>query len=125
MQNIPVDIGRLGSILCVVPAETRKTPEGQVRTDREGRVLYVIGLSVRQVGSRRADTIEVQLSEQPPGIMEGTRVIVTDLVARPWEIDGRSGISYRAASVAPSQVPNLSAAPAAPAAARGKSGGDA
>lgn len=101
MQTIPVDVGRLGSLMCVVPAETRKTPDGEVRRDREGRVTWVIGLSVRQADGRRADVIDVTLPEQPQGIAEGTRVTVTDLVAVNWEIDGRSGTSFRAAAVLP------------------------
>lgn len=119
MQTIPVDVGRLGSFMCVVPAETRKTPEGQVRTDREGRPIWVIGLSVRQVGNRRADVIDVALPEQPQGIAEGARVTVTDLVATQWEIDGRSGTSFRASSVA------LVAAAGGGGGARGKAGGEA
>lgn len=101
MQTMPIDEKRLGSIMCVVPAEIRKTPDGEVRKDREGRVTWVIGLSVRQADGRRADVIDVTVPEQPQGIAEGTRVTVVDLVAVNWEIDGRSGTSFRASAVRP------------------------
>jgi hypothetical protein len=113
VQTIPVDVGRLGSVMCVVPAETRKTPDGEVRRDREGRVTWVIGLSVRQGDGRRADVIDVTLPAEPEGITEGTRVTVVDLTAVQWEIDGRSGTSFRAAAVRA-----VGGAPA-----RGKAGG--
>jgi hypothetical protein len=112
---MPLDVERLGSIMCVVPAETRKTPDGEVRKDREGRVMWVIGLSVRQADGRRADVIDVTLPEQPQGVAEGTRVTVADLVAVNWEIDGRSGTSFRASAVRP----------VSGGAVRGKPGGDA
>lgn len=101
MQNIPVDTNRLGSLMCVVPPEPRINMEtGQVRTDRDGNVVWVVGISVRQQATRRADVIEVAIPGEPTGIEEGMRVTLTDLVAVAWEIDGRKGTSFRATGVA-------------------------
>lgn len=41
------------------------------------------------------------IGEQPRKLAEGTPLRVAGLVAVPWEIDGRSGITYRAEQVQP------------------------
>ncbi|MEU4172165.1 hypothetical protein AB0F46_35445 [Streptomyces sp. NPDC026665] len=106
MQNIPVDVGRLGALMCVVPPEPRVNQEtGEVRKDRDGNTIYVVGISVRQRDNRRADVIEVAVPNEPRGIEEGTRVHVEDLVAVAWEIEGRKGTSFRASSVTPNGAP--------------------
>lgn len=126
MQSIPVDMARLGSVMCVVPPEPRMNPDtGEVRKDREGNPVWVVGVSVRQLEKRRADVIDIAVSGQPQGISEGARVVVVDLVATAWEIDGRKGTSFRAAAVRPE---NAAAGGSGSAPGRGKaaaSGGDA
>ncbi|MFF3410461.1 hypothetical protein ACFYW8_30510 [Streptomyces sp. NPDC002742] len=108
MQNIPVDVGRLGALMCVVPPEPRVNQEtGEVRKDRDGNTIYVVGISVRQRDNRRADVIEVAVPNEPRGIEEGTRVHVADLVAVAWEIEGRKGTSFRASSVTPNGASGL------------------
>ncbi|WP_255952214.1 SCO3933 family regulatory protein [Streptomyces odontomachi] len=115
MQSIPVDVARLGIVMCVVPPEPRVNRDtGEVRKDREGNPTWTVGLAVRQKDGRRADVIDVTVSGEPAVISEGARVDVVDLVATSWEIDGRKGTSFRAAAV--------HVAGAAPAA-RGKAAG--
>ncbi|MDF9815211.1 hypothetical protein [Streptomyces sp. SPB162] len=100
MQNIPVDTARLGTIMCVVPPEPRiNTETGQIRTDRDGNTIYVVGVSVRQLANRRADVIEIAVPVKPVGLAEGMRVTVADLIAVAWEIDGRKGTSFRASGI--------------------------
>ena len=121
MQNTPVDVSRLGALMCVVAPEPRVNPDtGEVRTDREGRRLYVVGVSVRQAESRRAEVIDVVVPGEAPAVAEGMRVEIRDLVAVAWEIDGRRGTSYRAAAVTPVE----NGGKAAPVPGRVKSGGD-
>ncbi|MFG2942348.1 hypothetical protein [Streptomyces sp. NPDC048282] len=124
MQNKPVDVGRLGSIRCVVPPELRTGPDGRVRQDRDGNAQWITGLSVRQAEGRRADVIEVVTSVQPQGITEGSEVRVENLWANDWAVDGRTGTSYRADGITP--VASTSGAPSAAggqsAGPRGKSG---
>lgn len=92
MQSIPVDMARLGATMCVVPPEPRVNSEtGEVRKDREGNPVWVVGVSIRQLEKRRADILEIAVSGEPSGITEGARVAVVDLVATVWEIDGRRG----------------------------------
>ncbi|WP_448332679.1 SCO3933 family regulatory protein [Streptomyces sp. DSM 41534] len=116
-----MDVARLGALMCVVPPEPRVNRDtGEIRTDREGRRLYVVGVSVRQPESRRADVIEVVVSGESPAVAEGMRVRIQGLVAVAWEIDGRRGTSYRAVAITPAE----SEGKTAPVAGRAKSGGD-
>jgi hypothetical protein len=118
MQSIPVDIARLGTCMCVVPPEPKTNQEtGEVRTDRDGATVYVVGVAVRQPGRRGASVIEVSVSGQPKGVAEGTRVHLNGLEAFAWSMGDRSGISFRAASITP-------VSPPAAAAAAGKGGED-
>lgn len=137
MQSIPVDMSRLGTLRCVVEPEPKTDFEsGEVKKNRDGLVTWLVGLSVRQLDSRRTSTIEVAVSGEPVGLVEGDPVTVTGLTAFVWEQNGRRGTSFRADSI----VPMDTSAPAAGSGSRpsgpvgsavtgaksaGKSGGDA
>lgn len=100
-SNIPVDLTRLTGVMCVAAPERKTDLEGQVRTDREGNTLWVTGLAVRRNGTRKASVIDVQTAAEPVGVKEGTLVAATELEVSLWEIEGRHGLSFRAASLYP------------------------
>lgn len=125
MEDKPIDASRLGTIRCEIAPEPRTTLEGDQRRDREGNPLWITGLAVRRLEGRRVDTIDVTTSGQPQGLMAGGEVKVTNLWAREWALEGRTGTSYRADAITPAMGSGGGSAPAAPAAgARGKSAGD-
>lgn len=103
MQSIPVDVGRLGSLLCVVePAPKLVSVEtGEVKTDRDGRTVWTVGLAVREGSGRRASIVEVSVPGEPVGVVVGMPVQVTDLVAVSWQMGDRHGVSFRASAVTP------------------------
>ncbi|WP_405671380.1 hypothetical protein [Streptomyces sp. NBC_01530] len=124
MEDKPVDTARLGTIRCLIAPEPRTTLEGDQRRDREGNPLWITGLVVRQLEGRRLEEIHVTTSGQPQGLSEGGEVRVTNLWARDWAMEGRTGTTYRADAITP--VPGSGGAPAPAAAApgpRGKSAG--
>lgn len=125
MQNMPIDVARLGTCMCVVPPEPRVNREtGEVRKDREGNTVYVVGISVRQKERRRADVIDVSVPVEPRGVLEGVPVQIADLMATAWSIGDRSGISFRASGVTPAAgPPGGGPPPAGTSPTRGKSGG--
>jgi hypothetical protein len=131
--NIPVDLTRLTGLMCVAAPERKTDLDGQVRTDRDGNTLWVTGLAVRRNGTRKASVIDVQTPAEPSGVAEGTLVAITELDVSLWEIEGRHGLSYRAASIYPTtgkqNSPTLAPGPASPsapaAAAAGRGGGKA
>jgi hypothetical protein len=106
VQAIPVDTGRLGSIVCVVGPEPRVNPEtGQVRVDRDGNTIFVVGVVVRQLEGRRAEVIEVAVPGEPGDVTEGMPVKITDLTAIQWQMGDRSGTSFRATAISPASGP--------------------
>ncbi|QTZ93785.1 hypothetical protein [Streptomyces auratus] len=119
MQSIPVDTSRLGVLRCAVGPEPKiadfETKE--VKKDRDGNTIYSVAVTVRQEG-RRVSVIEIAVTGEPKGVVEGGEVRVTGLDAFAWAMGDRHGISFRAAAITP--VPTAGA-PAA--AANGKAGG--
>ncbi|MCQ4082238.1 hypothetical protein NGB36_16895 [Streptomyces sp. RB6PN25] len=102
MQNEPIDMERLGKVLCTIAPEKRINPDtGEVRRDGEGNEQWVVQVSVRRLEWRRSDTIDVVLPHEPRGIAEGAAVRVVNLWANEWTVDGRSGTSYRADDIVP------------------------
>lgn len=118
MQSIPVDGTRLGTMTCIVAPEVRiaNRETGEVRKDRDGQTVYTVGVAVRQDG-RRASIIEISVSGEPVGVVEGVRVHVTGLTAFSWAMGDRHGLSFRADAITPVPAP----APAA----SSRKGGDA
>lgn len=101
MNSIPVDLSRLSGLLCVSAPERKTDLDGEVRKDRDGNALWVTGIAVRRAGTRKASVIDVQTSAEPEGVAEGSPVGVTELDVSLWEIEGRHGLSYKAASIYP------------------------
>ncbi|MBP2404007.1 hypothetical protein JO379_003476 [Streptomyces syringium] len=84
----------------------------EVKTDRDGNTIYTVAVMVRQDG-RRVSVIEISVTGEPKGVVEGAEVRVTGLEAFSWAMGDRHGISFRAAAITPAPA----AAPA------GKAGG--
>jgi hypothetical protein len=77
---------------------------GQLRVDREtGQTVYQVGLCLMAGAS--ADVVNVSVAGEPSGVQLGMPVQVRDLVATPWENDGRHGIAFRAAEIRPLSAP--------------------
>jgi hypothetical protein len=66
------------------------------KRDGSGRPLVVMQLVA--LGDDGAELMRVE-STTDPGVAQGTSVRVEGLTATTWEVDGRSGISYRAESI--------------------------
>ena len=70
------------------------------RADENGEPLYVVQLLV--MGDDSADLIAVKVpGVLSSGIRQGHPVKVHGLVAQPWSMNDRSGVSFRAARVEP------------------------
>ena len=127
-KYIPVDVARWGTPVCLIGPERKTDFEtGEIKTDRDGKTLWVVGVSLREPGTRRAVTIDVTCSEEPRGVVEGAPVRLVGLVASEWEMGGRTGIAWRADLVLPPEGTKVpAAAPAsAPAAGKPAKGGEA
>ena len=104
MRTIPVDVAAFEAWLCVMLPEPRvANPEtGELRKDREtGQTMYQVGVCAIQ--GRNSSVIQVTVVGEPQGLSLGAAVRVVDLEATPWDRDGRSGVAWRAAALAPLQ----------------------
>ena len=118
---IPVDASRLGTPVCLIGPERKTDFEtGEIKTDRDGRQLWVVGVSLREPGTRRAVAIDVTTPEEPRGVVEGTPVRLVGLVASQWEQNGRTGVVWRADLVLPPEGTKVPAGGPAPAPVVGK-----
>lgn len=117
---LPIDTAKFTGIICAVAPTPRvaNRETGQLRVDRvTGRTVYQVGLCL--MAGTSADVVTVNVPGEPAGVHNGVPVQVKDLVATPWENEGRHGVSFRAAEIKP-----LTAAPSAsgPSGASGSSG---
>lgn len=119
MQSIPVDTTRLGVLRCAVAPEPKISnfETKEAKKDRDGNTIFTVGVTVRQEG-RRVSVIEISVTGEPKGIVEGAELKVTGLEAFSWAMGDRHGISFRAAAITP--VPAASGSATAGA---GKAGG--
>lgn len=102
-MRLPIDTKGL-RFRAVAPAERlMRFEEGkpreawQPRADREtGEILYAVQLVV--MGSGEAEVIRVTVAGEPK-VQEDQAVEIQGLTALPWEMEGRSGVSFRAEQI--------------------------
>ena len=98
-MRLPIDTTRL-KFLVVAPAEPLKQyEEGKPReawaprTDVNGEVLWRV--QVVALGDGEAEIIRVAVPGDPK-VGQGEMVAVEGLTAQAWEMEGRSGMAFRA-----------------------------
>ena len=102
-MKLPIDTSAI-AFLCAMPPEPvvgfdTKRP----RADENGEPLYVVQLLV--MGEDSADLIAVKVSGVPSSaIRQGVPVKVSGLVAQPWTMADRSGVSFRASRIEPAMA---------------------
>ena len=106
MVALPIDTAKFTGIICAVPPAPRlaNRETGQVRIDREtGKTVYAVGLCL--MAGTSADVVTVSVPGEPTGVAVGVPVQVRDLIATPWENEGRHGVAFRAAEIKPLAAP--------------------
>jgi hypothetical protein len=102
-MRLPIDTSRL-QFLVVAPAEPlRQYEEGKPReswaprTDATtGEVLWRVQLVA--LGDGEAEIIRVAVPGDP-NVSQGEMVRVDEMTAQAWEMDGRSGMAFRATAI--------------------------
>ena len=101
-MRLPIDTSRL-RFLVVAPAEPlRQYEEGKPReawaprTDASGEVLWRVQLVA--LGEGEAEIIRVAVPGDPQ-VGQGEMVRVEAMTAQPWEMEGRSGMAFRASAI--------------------------
>src|SRR5919106_6906893 len=103
-MRLPIDTSRL-KFLVVAPAEPLKQyEEGKPReswaprTDVNGEVLWRVQLVA--LGDGEAEIIRVAVPGDPH-VSQGEMVRVEGMTAQAWEMEGRSGMAFRASAIGP------------------------
>lgn len=101
-MRLPIDTSRL-KFLVVAPAEPlRQYEEGKPReswaprTDVNGEILWRAQLVA--LGDSEAEIIRVSVPGDPK-VAQGEMVNLDGLTAQAWEMDGRSGMAFRAQAI--------------------------
>jgi hypothetical protein len=102
--RLPIDTSRLQFLVVAEAEELKKFEEGKPREaraprlDDNGEVLWRVQLVA--LGNGEADIIRVAVPGDP-GVKPAEMVRVEGLTAQAWEMEGRNGMAFRAASIRP------------------------
>jgi hypothetical protein len=100
--RLPIDTSRLKFLVVAGAEPLRQFEEGKPReawaprTDTNGEVLWRVQLVA--MGDGEAEIIRVAVPGDP-NVAQGEMVAVDGLTAQAWELDGRSGMSFRARAI--------------------------
>jgi hypothetical protein len=101
-MRLPIDTSRLKFLVVAEAEPLRQYEEGKPReawaprTDVNGEVLWRVQLVA--LGDGEAEIIRVAVPGDPK-VGQGEMVSVDGLTAQAWEMDGRSGMSFRCVAV--------------------------
>lgn len=101
-----MDVTAFGGFMCVNPPEVKSNPRtGEVKTDTaSGLSVFVVG--VVAIRGRDSSVIQVAVPGEPKGLVVGSALRLLELEAVPWDVDGRSGVTFRAAGIVPADAPD-------------------
>ncbi len=101
-MRLPIDTSRLQFLVVAGAEPLKQYEEGKPREawaprmDTNGEVLWRV--QVVAFGDGDAEIIRVSLAGDP-GVRQGEMVRVEGMTAQAWEMDGRSGMAFRAAAI--------------------------
>jgi hypothetical protein len=102
-MKLPVDTSAIAFLCAMPPERVIDFQTRQPKADDNGEPLYVIQLLAMGDGS--ADLLAVKVPGVPSSaIRQGAPVKVTGLVAQPWTMQDRSGVSFQAARIEPAMA---------------------
>jgi hypothetical protein len=101
-MRLPIDTSRLQFLVVSNAEPLKKFEEGKPRdawaprTDENGEVLWRLQLVA--LGDGEAEIIRVSVPGEP-AVKQGEMVRVEGMTAQAWEMDGRSGMAFRATAI--------------------------
>ena len=101
-MRLPVDTSAMTLVAMAPPEPVVDFATGQPKADQAGRPLYTVQVAAMFDG--QGEVLAVKVAGQPAGISAGLPVQVEGLVAQPWELEGRSGIAWRASAIRPADA---------------------
>jgi hypothetical protein len=100
--KLPVDTSAIAFLCALEPQPLLAFDTKQPRADENGEPLYVVQLIALAEGE--AEILAVKVPGQPSGTRQGHPVKVHSLVAQPWSMNDRAGVSFRAARIEPAMA---------------------
>ncbi|HET7519395.1 MAG TPA: hypothetical protein VFN05_17235 [Actinomycetes bacterium] len=100
-MKLPIDTSAIAFLCALAPEPVVDFETRRPKADENGEPLYTVQLLV--MGEDSADLIAVKVPGVPSAaIRQGAPV--TGLVAQPWTMADRSGVSFRAARIEPAMA---------------------
>jgi hypothetical protein len=97
--RLPVDTSAMTLVAMAAPEPVVDFTTRQPKADANGQPLFTV--QVAAMYGDQGEVLAVKVAGQPAGIRAGMAVEISGLVAQPWELGDRFGVSYRAAAVRP------------------------
>ena len=113
-MKLPIDTTGVTFLCALAPEPVMDFETKRQKGDLNGEPLYSVQLVLLADGG--AEVISVKIVGTPTaGLVSGTPVAVTGLVATPWSMADRSGVSFKASSILPLVPASAARSTAAPA----------
>jgi hypothetical protein len=93
-MKLPIDTTGITFLAASAPEPVLDFESKAPKADENGEVLHSVQVVV--LAADGADVISVKVAGQPKGVTQGTGLKVIGLVATPWAMNDRSGVSFRA-----------------------------
>lgn len=101
-MNLLIDTSKSAFIAASEPEAVIDQGTSVPKMTPEGQPLFSV--QVVMLGGDRADVIKVRVAGKPSGVSSGVPIKVDGLMATPWSMGDRSGVSFRADRIAATQV---------------------
>jgi hypothetical protein len=112
IKGLPIDLGRFsGRIVMIAPRPRVNTETGELRPDRDGQPVFLVGVAMVKDGTNEAQILDIQVTSALVGIEPGTVVELEDLEATPWNFNGRTGLSWKVSKITASGPAGIKAVP--------------
>ena len=113
-MKLPIDTTGVTFLCALAPEPVMDFETKRQKGDLNGEPLYSVQLVLLADGG--AEVISVKIVGTPAtGLVSGAPVAVAGLVATPWSMADRSGVSFKATSILPLVPASASRSSAAPA----------
>ena len=96
-MRLPIDTSGVSFVVAGGAEPVRDFESKQPKTDETGAPLFAIALMA--LGDGQPEIISVKVAGTAPTLTAGQQAKVTGLVATPWAMGERSGVSFRATKV--------------------------
>jgi hypothetical protein len=98
-MRLPIDTSGMTLLAGSAPEPVVDFESKAPRADENGEPLFTVQLVT--ISAEGAEVIAVKVAGEPKGVTQGQPVRLTGLVAIPWSMDGRSGVSFKATRIEP------------------------